>query len=113
MKKVIIAGALAAGVALTGCGQAKQKEAKRPDVITPENYLMVEYTELDLNKDGMFTYEEFDKITGNNSKPEGNGYYLQVDTDSSGIIELDEYNAAKGKPVVKAVEAPEAPEAKK
>ena len=56
---------LVAAVILVGCGQQAPEKKAAPKVISADNFMQVDFAELDLNDDGTFTYDEFDKITSN------------------------------------------------
>ena len=99
MKKLILAICFTA-TTLTGCSSqqtAKEQENKqkteKPEKITVKNINLLSFKEVDINEDGKFTYDEFDKITENNGDADGNTVYADYDVDGNGIISEKEFKA--------------------
>ena len=97
MKKIILSVIFGASLIAAGCqsnntaqkNEAEKKEA--PKEITINNISTLSFKEIDVNGDGRFTYDEFDKITKNNGSAEGNTVYAEFDVDGNGIISAEEF----------------------
>lgn len=97
MNKILIGLIFSGCLIATGC-QSKSTEAPEqaekpaaPEEITLANISSVSFKEVDINEDGKFTYDEFDKITKNNGSAEGNTVYAEFDADGNGIISEEEF----------------------
>ena len=97
MKKIIPNIIFGASLIATGCQSnnttEKQEVEKQeaPKEITIDNIKTLSFKEIDINNDGRFTYDEFDKITKNNGSAEGNTVYAEFDVDGNGIISAKEF----------------------
>lgn len=100
MKKLLLSAVICGAMIAGGCQSNKSEEAEKPEkkeipeVVTITNIGTLSFEEVDLNEDGRFTYDEFDKLTKNEGKAEGNTVYAEYDVDGNGIISADEF---KGK----------------
>ena len=103
MKK-FIALAMAIGIVAGGCSSSAPKDGEK---YTTANLHTAKFAEVDINKDGKFTYEEFDEVTGNKGNPEGNVVYVQMDADGNGVVEEAEFGKAAAPAPMKAAPAEE------
>ncbi len=97
MKKLLLCALFGVSLIAAGCqsentddkAEAAKKEA--PEEVTIANISEMSFKEVDLNNDGRFTYDEFDKITKNDGSAEGNTVYADFDADGNGIISQEEF----------------------
>ncbi len=93
MNYKLFTAAIAAGaMTLAGCGSAKTdapKDGQKKAAMTMQD---AKFSEVDINKDGQVTYDEFDKITDNKGDKEGNFIYVEMDKNGDGIISAEEFS---------------------
>ena len=97
MKKLLISAIFGGCLIAVGCQSQKSaktatpEKSKTPEEITIDNINSLSFKEVDINEDGKFTYDEFDKITNNKGSAEGNTVYAEFDADGNGIISEEEF----------------------
>ncbi len=100
MKNLLLSLLVVATIGLIGCesqstaetGKTKEKK-ELPEVVTIENIGSLDFKSIDINDDGRFTYDEFDKLTKNAGSAEGNTVYAEYDVDGNGIITEEEFTS--------------------
>ncbi len=100
MKNILLVALICTVMVAAGCqsnSSEKEKTEKKetPEVVTIENIATLDFSEVDINEDGRFTYDEFDKLTQNNGSAEGNTVYAEYDVDGDGIISQEEFEETK------------------
>ena len=97
MKKLLISAIFGGCLIAAGCQSQSStntdepEKSEAPKEITINNISSLSFKEVDINNDGKFTYDEFDKITKNNGSAEGNTVYAEYDADGNGIISEEEF----------------------